>query len=172
MAKRSAQRIIDERLKRQRRDGYREANAKALQKAAQKAEEIIEEVQFTPYRASATTVQFTPSSASASSHHPVPVQSNLAEQVKNAKDKLAKGALGIVSLTGSQRKDLLQKVEFGKDHAEVNEQWKKDQMVNLFRSDKTCSKGYWATHENVYEKSESTTERRLNGYGTKLLGNI
>ena len=102
----------------------------------------------------------------------MPAQSNLAEQVKNAKDKLAKGALGIVSLTGSQRKDLLQKVEFGKDHAEVNEQWNKDQMVSLFRSDKTCSRGNWATHENVCEKSESTTERRLNGYGTKLLGNI
>ena len=166
MAKRTAERIIDERLKRQRRrNGWRRC-------AAQKAEKIIEEVQFTPSSASATTVQFTPSSASASSHHPVPAQSNLAEQVKNAKDKLAKGALGIVSLTGSQRKDLLQKVEFGKDHAEVNEQWKKDQMVSLFRSDKTCLRGNSATHENVYEKSESTTERRLNGYGTKLLGNI
>ena len=90
----------------------------------------------------------------------------------SSEDELATGALGIVSLTGSQRKDLQQKVEFGKDHAEVNEQWKKDQMVSLFRSDKTCKQGDWATHENVYEKSESTTERRLNGYGTKLLGNI
>ena len=42
------------------------------------------------------------------------MQSNLAGQVKNAKNKLAQGAMGIVTLTDGQRKDLLQKVKFGK----------------------------------------------------------
>ena len=98
------------------------------------------------------------------------LQSNLAGQVKNAKNKLAQGAMGIVTLTDGQRKDLLQKVKFGEDYAEVKDQCKKDQMLVVFKADKSCKT--WATYQHVYEKSESTTERRVNGYGTKLLGNI
>jgi hypothetical protein len=112
------------------------------------------------------------SQASASSHHPDPVQIS-------SGDELATGALGIVSLMqsfataqSSQTKDSLQKEEIGKDHAQVVGHWKKDQKVNLFRSDKACKQGETATYETAYEKSESTTVRRLEGYGTKLLGNI
>ncbi len=116
------------------------------QSAAQKEEQITEEVPRSTHSASASA------QASASSHNPDPAQIS-------SEDDLETGALGIVSLTGSQRKDLLQKEEFGKDHAQVNEQWNKDQMVSLFRSDNSGKRG-------------ETTERRLEGYGTKLLGNI
>ena len=98
------------------------------------------------------------------------LQSNLSGQVKNAKDKLAKGALGIVHLSDDQRSDLLQKVKFGEDYAEVTDQGKKDDMLMAFKADKSCKT--WATYKHEYQKSEFTTEKRVNGYGTKLLGNI
>jgi uncharacterized FlaG/YvyC family protein len=128
-------------------------------RAAQKADKITEEVPWSTYSASAS------SQASASSHHPDPV-------LISSEDELETGAQGIGSLSESQTKDSLQKEKFGKKHAQVNEQWKKDQKVILFRSDKSSNQ--WATriYENAFEKSECTTEQKLEGYGTKLLGNI
>ena len=98
------------------------------------------------------------------------LQSNLAGQVKNAKNKLQQSAMGLVTLTDDQRVDLQQKVKFGADYAEVSDQSKKDEMLMVFKADKSCKT--WATYKHEFEKSESTTERRVNGYGTKLLGNI
>ncbi len=125
--------------------------------AAQKADKITEEVPWSTYSASAS------SQASASSHHPDPVQIS-------SEDDLETGALGIGSLSGSQTEDSPQKTHY-KNNLVVG-QWKKDQKVILFRSDNSCKKGATGNYKNVHEKSESTTERRLEGYGTKLLGNI
>jgi hypothetical protein len=130
-------------------------------RAAQRADKKTEEVPWSTYSASAS------SQASASSHHPDPVLISSEDE-----DELKTGAQGIGSLFESQAKDSLQKETFGKDHLQVNEQWNKDQKVILCRSDKSSNQ--WATriYENAFEKSESTTEQKLEGYGTKLLGNI
>jgi phage I-like protein len=124
--------------------------AERRRRAAQREDKITEEVPWSTYSASAS------SQASASSHHPDPV-------LIGSEDELATGAQGIGSLSESQTEVYKQ---FGKNHGQVNEHWKKDQKVILNRSHKT------KIYENAYEKSESTTVRKLEGYGTKLLGNI
>ena len=96
------------------------------------------------------------------------LMSNLAGQLKNAKEKMEKHVTGTVVLEEAAVKALQAKI----DHCESYQKLKQGdpEKEKLLMEFKTKAKGnLWGNFSHGYHKAEVDTQERAKGYGTKLL---